>query len=380
MKVRVFNFLSQGLLAFLPALMIAVLSREDLSIAAEMSFGFAVIGVTISMAYLGMRPYVSLNGFLTNSKGGDIYFRFINIIFASCLVLLMMYYMERLTWVIYFALLLKFSEACIDLKNGFDFNEFGVEVASLALFKGSIIRALLLFSFFIFTASEIGERYPFLMLGALFTLIVFFLKLKGSTKVMYMRKVEFIDAYKKVVFFSLATVICSILSVIPRFVLPVEIAENQVMLVALSISPLLGVLFQSVWLSSMHKLKKGRVAYFVFFIELILIVLLVWIFKPLWVKLIPVIYGINDKYLIDVFADIIISISIFFAGMTMMNIYKYYFAWFEAVMYFVSIMVFLILFYIFSVNLVDCLVISGCAMMVSYIAYCCSQFYNSLRG
>ena len=375
MKTKVTNFLSQGLLAFLPALMIAIIARTNMFIAAEMSFSFAIVGVFISIAYLGMRSYISINGHLTGERGKDITFRIVNVLAATILVVVVAVLMGRDSWLIYFALLLKLSESFIDLKNGIDVHNYGVERASINLLTSSTIRAVILISCFLAVTKYGDGNHYALLLTASILAFYFFGNLKGKHRVLILSFKEMKASYKALTFFSLATIICSMLSAMPRLIVSAESVENQIVLIALSISPVLGVVFQSIWLSEIHRLKKLDLhSFLIFTFELLLIVFFIYISDFLWRPIISIVYGIEDVLLLDVFSNVILAVSFFYAGMTLMNIYKYEHPWAEGLMYFLAITSFTIAFYVFDTSVAGCMLIGGVVMMLSFFVYLLKSF------
>ena len=56
-------FVAQGLLAFLPALLVLLVSWESAERAGDLSVALGVVGAIFSIAYFGQRAYVAIRGF-----------------------------------------------------------------------------------------------------------------------------------------------------------------------------------------------------------------------------------------------------------------------------------------------------------------------------
>jgi len=373
MKVKAYNYLSQIALAFLPALLVVLTAREDLHLAAEMSFAFAVVGVIFSIFYLGQRPYVSIHGFLLGSKNKDVMFRVGNLIVATVLIFLISAFEERMSWAIGLAISVKFSEAFIDLRNGFDVYQTNVQTASRRLFVRATLRAgVIILGVMMLWGRMEGEYSTLIFICLVVALLAFVDVLFDSDCVSYKLPtlMEYRSGYKKLSFFSIATLFCSVLSAAPRFVLSPSSTENQIALVALSAAPVFAVLFQALWLSSISKLKELNLStLLIFFAELSAVVILIVLAKPIWLSLVSILYGIEDVVLLDVFSSVVIAMSLFFPAMTLMNIFKYHHAWGESLGYLLALLSILVCFYAFGVDIIWSVVAAAAAMLFVFFIY-----------
>lgn len=245
---RIYNLFGQGLLGFLPALVVAYMANYDIDLSAKMSFSFAAVGLCFSTFYFGQRAYIAINGICNKSESQDLLFRNINIIIASLIAIIISKWYGVTLWLFVLAISFKFSEAYIDLKNGLDINKHGSESAAKWLFISSLSRALLiLLPLLFFHPSENNYRY-FIVYYALVAFIFWFnIKIKhvahNDTKqdelFSYIRNILILRS------FAVATISCSFLSAAPRLVSNPDKIENAILLIALSISPAIAIIYQN---------------------------------------------------------------------------------------------------------------------------------------
>ena len=327
--VKLNNFLGQALLAFLPALIVALISHHNLAMSGKFSFSFAIIGVCFSIFYMGQRAYIGINGVVKSSLKNETRFRDLNVFFATLLSLIICMYLDIGFWLALCAISIKLSESPIELHNGVDMKYRGVKVASKNLFKFSFIRAVFiifpLFFFSIYDPMSI-EYLSIYFVGLSVIVWCYFWRRERNYEFGNARiKFGYFFNFNRLKIFAFSTIACSLLSALPRLSTSTEGIENHILLIALSISPAIAVVFQAVWLTNIGKLNKQSFSSIaLFYFEILIILVVLYFSSPIWSELIPIFYGVSVLSDINIFKETIIVMSVFFGAMTLMNCFKFY--------------------------------------------------------
>ncbi len=367
MSVKFFNIIGQIALSFLPAVIVAYTTNTSLDLAGSLSQAFAITGLIFSTFYLGQRSYIAVNGTISASLHDDMGFRDLNIIIATALVLALAYFIELPLWICVIAVSIKLSEYPIDLSNGYNVKNYGSAKASSRLAKASVIRAGLISLSFIFF-SPLGEStYSIYSMYLLIVAVIVRLYYRSieHKRAKIVSKTKYWIYVKQLKYFALATIACSMLSALPRLVVEPINNINNVVLIALSVTPVIAVIFQGIWLSNIEKLSTKLInPALVFYLEVIAIIILVYFSSPLWKHLIPLIYGIESNDLIQVFISTVCVMTLLFGGMTLSNLFKFYKPKFESISYVLASAVIMFCFNILNFGILESFFISGIFMFL----------------
>jgi len=368
MLTKLNNFFGQALLAFLPALLVAFISHFDISLSGHFSFSFALVGVCFSIFYMGQRAYIAINGVVDNSFHNELVFRDINMIFACVMTLILSLYLELPLWLSLCAMTIKLSESPIELHNGIELKYRGANKAAKNLCVASFIRALFIIApFLIINPVEISSFKIYTLYYLLFGIIVWLLfkrKIKLLSLKGFQVKLSYFANFNRLKVFAFATIACSILSALPRLLTSPAGVENSLILIALSISPAIAVVFQAIWLANIEKLNTKKVGgLLLFYVEIFAVLFIVILTSPIWSMLIPIVYGISATDDIDIFKNIIIVMSLFFSAMTLMNCFKFYKPKLETVAYISSSLTLLITSYL-NIEILNSLIWASTSMCI----------------
>jgi hypothetical protein len=362
------NFVGQSLLAFLPALLIAFVSHFSLSLSGKLSLSFALVGVVFSIAYMGQRAYVAINGVVANSFYNEYHFRNINIVLAFVITLVLSRYLMLPLWLSLCAIAIKLSESPIELNNGIELKYKGARRAAKNLCLASVVRALLVIAPFLVLMPM--EESFFKYYSGYYFILGFVVWSFYKRKIMNFNEnknkvnIGFLANFNRLKIFAFATIACSLLSALPRLLISPNGEINNIVLIALSISPALAVIFQALWLANIEKLNtKSLTNLLIFYVEVLAVVVLVILTSVIWEKLIPIFYGISTGVEIDVFKNIILVTSLFFSAMTLMNCFKFYLPKVETYAY-VSSSIMMIITYYLNMEILDSILFSSLTMFL----------------
>jgi len=129
---------------------------------------------------------------------------------------------------------------------------------------------------------------------------------------------------------------------VPRIFVHYEVAKIE--LIALSISPLVGLFLQAVWLTNISKLRVyNRKEYMKFAFYSVLICLLIFGTWPIWDWFIIKVYLIDDSIDLLRFKLTIVASIVFFLGANIINLLKITNQKFEIYAYILSILSYVLL-------------------------------------
>ncbi|WP_440875552.1 hypothetical protein [Thalassotalea sp. PLHSN55] len=341
------NFIGQALLAFLPALLVAVTSHYNLLLSGQFSFSFAVVGVCFSIFYMGQRAYIAINGALEGSLYKEFVFRNINLFLACLVSTILCLILDVTLWLAFCAMAIKLSESPIELHNGIAIKYEGSKKAAQKLCVASVVRAIFIVVPFLLippSNEDVIKIYTcyYLLLSA-FVYWLYKHKVSRLNNSAMKVRVNYFKNLGRLKVFALATIACSLLSALPRLVTSPSGNENSIILIALSVSPALAVIFQAIWLANINKLNHKSFKSLVFFyLEILAIFVVIIISLPIWSLLIPIVYGVSTSSEVEIFADVVVAMCLFFSAMTLMNCFKFYTPKLEMVAYIGSSLVLLL--------------------------------------
>ncbi|MRX27153.1 hypothetical protein [Kangiella sp. HZ709] len=340
---RLSAFVGQACLAFLPVLVIQLLSLTNLSLAALLSQSFAIVSVLFSVSYMAQRQYVNIYGPIGNDIRGDIKFRLKNVVVASALSLMLLKYYEVAFYVAFFSITIKLSESLLDYLYGYFNHTYGFKKGARSFFKLSFVRFMLLLALMtsLYYFVGLNESYVWYLIGV--SSIIFLLVVTFTFYYKFPRVTEkkLFNGYKsriKILFpFSISASLCAFLVVLPRWLVDVGSESDNIFLVSFSLVPVFGVLFNTLFASY---IELARVNISESFKKLLLIVVSVNIlFYFSDILLLPIItalysysYDLAEVYLKSVKVGVFFFSSILFA-----NFYKFNKPYLEGATYLVGI-------------------------------------------
>ncbi|MDT4876850.1 hypothetical protein FQZ97_1123230 [compost metagenome] len=123
-------------------------------------------------------------------------------------------------------------------------------------------------------------------------------------------------------------------------------------------------------MSNIKKLgSRERKNYFVFLVEILLVVLVVYFSSPIWEGLIPYIYGEDVAKRSDIFVGVILASILFFGAMSLVNIFKFEVPLLESAVYALSAVVYLIVYLFCGVSVAHGLIYSAASMFLSIVVF-----------
>ena len=362
MLIKLHNIFGQGLLAFLPALLVAFISHSDIKLSANFSLSFAVVGVFFSIFYMGQRAYIAVNGVKENSFINELAFRDVNLLIACVFTFIFSMYYDLPLWLVLCAISVKLSESPLELNNGIELKYKGSYQAAKNLFRASAVRAIcIVIPLFVIDPlnSYSFQLYSlYYLVFALIVMLIFKSKVKDYNKSAYQSIFSYLANFSRLKVFAFSTIICSVLSALPRL-LTSSSGDHSIILIALSLSPALAVVFQAIWLANIEKLNSKTFTFLiVFYLEIFCVLLVVYFTSPFWSLLIPIIYGVSATVDIETFVKVILIMSLFFSAMTLMNCFKFYRPELEFIAYISSTLTLLFSVYL-EVGILDSLVFAS---------------------
>lgn len=323
-------FFAQGCLAFLPALVVLLVAREDKGRAADLSVLFGLIGATFSTSYFGQRAYIAIRGFGAIDARAAISFRLVLTLLAGGTTLAVAGGMHLGLGVALFAVAMKLSEGVVDLWVGMRIRTSSEAASSAAFVAVALGRTLLIGAPIVIVgaraSTESGSMAGYLALLA----AVAYLLVHRDT-----RRMGLGGSYRvgprallahgwELRTFMAATAACAILSSTPRLVLPYTEPQTYVAAaLALSIVPAYGLICQALWLTHLKGLTEqyGRSAPR-FVGELILVTGGVAAAVPVWKLLAEHLYGLEEASDQAAFAATGIAGVVLFGAIGMSNLFK----------------------------------------------------------
>lgn len=342
--VRLAAFLGLGVVSFLPVVIVAYVSRHNIKTASEISITFAYVGLVYTVFYFGQRAYLSFNA------NDDIYehliFRLINIFLASLLLVLIGSFVGLPGFIITLAISIKLSEALMDLRYGYITKIKDANRASREYCITGFFRACLFFSVFLLFPNPSIHNYYFYVFagGGLFVaLLVRYVVLKDLVMSMRSYSLEnYFSSLRLNFVFALSAFSCGIVIAAPRLLLAGG-AGVELQAVALSLAPLLGLMFQAIWISNINKVHAGGKAILFFLAETLLLLSIIYFSSPLWGKGISIFYGDAIRGGLDLFVDVLLASAVFFSVISFLNVLKARLPMFEFFIHILGFVFYLIL-------------------------------------
>lgn len=362
-------FLGLSLISFVPVALVAYASNYDLSFASDISISFAYVGVCFSIGYLGQRSFLAINASPNEGLSVHAIFRFLNLFGVILFLLFIALAVQLPLYILCVAVAIKLSEAVIDLNAGYKTKTIGVDASGKEFFLYAALRALFLCCLFFMVPVVTVENF---IIHTFFSVLLFLFIFTRLIPISFfwrgLRAYDF-DVYKRqfkgLLGFGVASISCAILTSSPRLFL-VGDSNVEVVAIALSAAPVCGLIFQTIWLSNIRRLSSRRSSdYFVFFVEVLLVLLVVYFTAPLWMWSIPFIYGDAVGGGADVFLSVILSSVIFFGAMALVNLFKFEAPFLEFFVHCASFGVYAISYVYFECSVAEGLMLSSGSMFLS---------------
>ena len=328
--IRLAFFGAQGLLAFLPALLVLLIARADPEHAAQFSVTMGVVGAIFSIAYFGQRAYVAVRGFDAIACREALGFRLLLSLVAACLTLIATRGMNIGSSVALFAVGLKLSESVVDLWVGIRIRTSSDRQTSWAYLLLAATRALLIMLPLLwFGAVPLTQAsWAPLYLIALAAMAYLFahldtrrLGVRGSYWVSPRRALRLGWEMRS---FVSATAVCALLSSMPRVILPYsEAGAYSGAALALSIVPLFGLALQALWLSRLKRMtEEGPAQMRHFVVEVGAVVLVGVCAWPVWEWVARRLYSLDSTSQQESFAGMVAAGVILSAAVSLSNLFK----------------------------------------------------------
>jgi len=362
---KLLSFLGLLLTSFAPVMLIQIVATKNFGLAADLSKFFAIGTVVYAFLYMGQRQYINIYGPVCTERG-DFLFRLFNMVLASSIVYLFLTIEGADVNVFFLVAGFKLSEATVDFLFGHYNFKYGFESGSYKYFQASIFRVIILLSvsliFWYFNPLAIEDvlldssSYLFLFsLAALFSILFLF---EGSLLDLDYKKVLL-----KMLPFSVSASICSLVLLLPRWIVPESSQGVDEFLVAFSIVPVFGVALNTLFASNISlaktNIKKA-------FLKMLLItsglLLLVIISFDVQMIIISYFYGLDDNSSSH-FAESIFFGCLLYSSILFANFFKFKNVLYESYCYIAGILTMSIILY-FSGDINLSIFISSVAMLL----------------
>jgi hypothetical protein len=328
--IRAAFFGAQGLLSFLPALLVLLVSRSDSDRAAEFSVSLGVVGALFSIAYFGQRAYVAVRGFDTIACREAIGFRAMLTVIATLLAVLLTFGMSIPLSIALFAVGLKLSESIIDLWVGIRIRTSSDRQSSMLYLQVAALRAvlitapILMFGADRLIASYWGVPYLLLLAGAGYLMAHLDTRRLGIDGGYWVSPKRAIRVGWEMRSFVSATAVCALLSSMPRVILPyAESGTYSGPALALSVVPLFGLAFQALWLSRLKRMTaEGAAQVRWFVLEVAVIAAACCMLSPLWEWGAKEVYHLEASAQREGFAQMVAAGVILTAAVSLSNLCK----------------------------------------------------------
>lgn len=370
---KILYFLGLALVSFLPVFFVAYTANHSVAQASSISVAFAYAGLFFSIGYLGQRAYLSLHASGKECFVEHAVFRVANVITVSALLVLTSFIVGLPLYIIVVAISIKLSEAILDLRAGYTTKIFGSKFAAKEVFYGASIRAAMFGALFFWAPVVDSVNFAlYLIVGVgLFLIFVFFfvgmqpLKNKMESYTYSLYRAQFTLCLG----FGLSVASSAVMTAAPRLFL-VGGNESYVESIALSVAPVLGLVFQVIWLSNIGKLASMHAKnIFLFLAEVMFVLLLIFITQPLWNVVLVYVYGESVGASVDAFSYILLASSLFFSVMATLNILKIKNPLYEVFAHIAGLSCYMISFLFVSLPVGHSLILS------SLVMFCCLSFF-----
>ncbi|MCD1638039.1 hypothetical protein K7H92_04880 [Pseudomonas stutzeri] len=314
-----------GIASLLPVVIVAYISRFDVGLASDASISFAYTGLVFTVLYFGQRAYLSLNA--EDNFHSHLIFRLTNTAIASLLVFVISFFVDLPLFFVVFAISIKLSESLMDLRYGYAIKVSGVSVASKEYMVIGLLRLLLFGCMFAIFSVPSKDNYIYhSAAGILFFFLILFYcaRLQDCTaKYNFSNYFKALGVYAP---FAMSALSSGLVTAGPRIFL-VGGSDVEIQAIALSLAPLLGLLFQTVWISNLSKLNDSafrvkKVS--IFTLEVAFLLVAIFIFSPVLRKVISVFYGGVEGKDLTHFVEILLASAVFFFVMALLNLLKLY--------------------------------------------------------
>ncbi len=331
MRDKFYFFLGQGFLASIAPVAVMIQSRFDHHTAATLSIALSIVSVIFSISYFGQRAYIVVKGNSEVSYEVAGAFRVWSII-AAVIASLLFCYVTKLALIIpMMVILLKLSEAAIDFWNGVMIYEQGTTVASKKFFYLTSLRALLLIAALIFLHGLIDKPLQISVLLIAVVVVTYAYCIYNVYHISRIQKLAMLDigklinASQKMFPFVLATSVCAVLSASPRWTIAL-LPHGQfftVDAISLSAIPILVLLYQALWISSLRNLTTNFIPAFKKLVfQVLLVSTLMMLTYPVWPYIIRFVYKITPPVEVQHFSYVVAAGIVFFAAMSLQNVFK----------------------------------------------------------
>jgi len=323
-------FVAQGLLAFLPALVVMLVARHAPDDAADLSIAMGAVGAIFSIAYFGQRAYVAIRGFDVIACRQALSFPAVLSVVAGLCALAVALGLNIALGIVLFAVALKLSEGVIDLWVGVRLRLSTTEQVARAFVGVSLARALLVV-LPVLVLGAYGALQSPLVAAYLAGLAVGLYALAhrdtrrlgvGGSYALSSRAL-WSYGWEMRAFVS-ATATCAVLSSLPRVILPYAAAGRYAPeAMALSIVPLCGLACQAAWLSGVKRMTEApRKHAWTFVLEIAAIAVLVALLSPLWRWGAGAIYHLDSAGEQERFAAMMVSGVLVTGAISLSNLFK----------------------------------------------------------
>ncbi len=371
---KIYYIFAQGLLAMLSPLIVMIESRQDHTSAAILSVGLSVVGAFYSLLYFGQSPYLSIRGFQAISIEHSVVFRVLNSFIAALFSVAVCFMLNVSLSVTLIVILIKMSEAIIDLWVGLSIFIYGSRATSKTYIKISALRTFFILLFIYAAGGVAGSSINQIVLFLIVTIVSCFIfvlynfhgkyHLNAFTFFSIKRYFKYCHLMSQ---FFLATAACAMISTFPRWLITyVDNHENYIIdAIALSIIPVVGLVFQSVWFSTINKItinfaKSAKR----FILQISMMALLIICTFPAWHFLIKMLYHIEISSEVIRFEKMVFVGILYFAAMSIQNIFKALWPIGEAFGYVTGSIILISTAMLFHFDIIICLIISAIAMVI----------------
>jgi hypothetical protein len=140
---RLRYFLAQGILAFSPAVLVLLVTREDAPSGGDLSVALGVVDALYSVAYLGQRGYVSVRGFDQVPARAGLTLRIAASLLMATPALLVSWGMGLALHLAMFVVAMKLTESLVDLWVGMRVRLSNDEANSRDFLVVAVLRTVL---------------------------------------------------------------------------------------------------------------------------------------------------------------------------------------------------------------------------------------------
>ena len=344
----VFNFAFLSVNVSIVPILTIVLSNHDIDYAAEFSSIFAVVSLVFSIALLNQRNYLCINGDSKYSFTNQLFFRYVNCAIGFFLIIGYYFIEGSFSNLVLLVILIKLSELNIDYFHAAQTYTVGSTSASKSSFVKAFLRSSIIVVAFIFLKTDF---VLFLICLALlvFTTIDVGMKYSFRNGHVFFPYLSISNDIKTLGAIGLFT---SIFSLLPRLLLDEN--NDQIELISLSLTPLFGLVLQSVWLTSVSKLRTYSFdRYLIYAISICMLTCLLFLLLRVSTFIPEKIYGIDQAESINVFLNTLSASIFIFLPTALSNLLKIINPKFDLLVYITGILAFILFFnYDFDLSVV----------------------------